>query len=189
MPAIPQVTPRTVHKICEETRAPVAASAAQSRPDCCTAVIYLHTAIHRLCLTSPDVTQISAVTVVRAPTHCCSAGAHRQVAARIPTAPRAKQRTAVLRTVGQACRWTVCSIAVGTALLQAYGRGSSIFRLERGPAHSKPKPCRSNTVDTSILRYCTARRRSVLLPWPAVRMRAPPASMLQLSAVMPRVLT
>ena len=118
MPAIPQVTPRTVHKICEETRAPVAASAAQSRPDCCTAVIYLHTAIHRLCLTSPDVTQISAVTVVRAPTHCCSAGAHRQVAARIPTAPRAKQRTAVLRTVGQACRWTVCSIAVGTVILR-----------------------------------------------------------------------
>ena len=94
MPAIPQVTPRTVHKICEETRAPVAASAAQSRPDCCTAVIYLHTAIHRLCLTSPDVTQISAVTVVRRRT-VCSAGAQ----------PRAKQRTAVpcsvLRTVGQ----------------------------------------------------------------------------------------
>jgi len=31
-----------------------------------------------------------------------------------------------------------CSGYCDTALLQAYGRGSSIFRLERGPAHSKP---------------------------------------------------
>src|SRR5271166_1288072 len=142
MPAIPpQVTPRTVHKICEETRTPVAASAAQSRPDCCTAVIYLHTAIHRLCLTSPDVTQISAVTVVRAPTHCCSAGAHRQVAARIPecTADEATDRgPAHGRPSMPLDCLQYCSGYCDTALLQAYGRGSSIFRLERGPAHSKP---------------------------------------------------
>ena len=75
-PYYPQVTPRTVHEICEETGAPAAASAGQSGPDCCTAVIYLHTAVHRLWLTSPGVTQMLAVTVVRAPTHCCSAGAH-----------------------------------------------------------------------------------------------------------------
>ena len=76
MPTIPQVTPRTVHEICEETGAPAAASAGQSGPDCCTAVIYLHTAVHRLWLTSQAFTEMSAVTVVRAPTHCCSAGAH-----------------------------------------------------------------------------------------------------------------
>jgi replication initiator protein RepSA len=142
MPAIPQVTPRTVHKICEETRAPVAVSAAQSRPDCCTAVIYLHTAIHRLCLTSPDVTQISAVTVVRAPTHCCSTGAHRQVAARIPAAARAKQRTAVpcsvLRTVGQHAAGLPAVVQWILRYCRAYGRGSSVFGLEHGPARGRP---------------------------------------------------
>ncbi len=148
-----------------------APSAAQSRPDWCTAVIYLHTAIHRLCLTSPDATQISAVTVVRAPTHCCSAGAHRQVAARIPTAPRAKQRTAVLRTVGQACRWTVCSIAVGTVILR-YCRltgAEAAFSGSSGACAQQAKPCRSNTVDTSILRYCTARSQKEVRPAPVAR--------------------
>ena len=42
----------TVHEICEEIRPAAVASAGQSGPDCCTAVIYLHTAVHRLWLTS-----------------------------------------------------------------------------------------------------------------------------------------
>ena len=165
----PQATPRTVHEICEETRAPAAASAAQSRPDCCAAVIYLHTAVHRLCLTSPGVTQMSAVTVVRAPTHCCSgwraqaSGTHTD-----RTAGEATDRGPVFGPAHgrPGIRWTGCSIAVDNAILcycRACGRGSSIFGLERGPARGR-RTCRSNTVDTAVLRYCMVRKRSVLLP-------------------------
>ena len=82
----------------------------------------------------PGVTQMPAVTAVRAPTHCCSAGAHRQVAARIPTAPRAEaaSRSPVFgHAYGRsACRWIPCS----------------------------------NAVDAAILRYCTTRRRGCPAP-------------------------
>lgn len=123
--------------VTQGTKLRSAASAAQSRPDCCAAVIYLHTAVHRLCLTSPGVTQMSAVTVVRAPTHVARAGAHRQVAARIPTAPRAKQRTAVpcsvLRTVGQHAAGLPAVLQWILRYCRAYGRRGSIFGLERRP--------------------------------------------------------
>jgi hypothetical protein len=42
-----------VHEICEQTRRASCGDCWHSGPNCCTAVIYLHTAVHRLWLTSP----------------------------------------------------------------------------------------------------------------------------------------
>ena len=167
----PQLTPRTVHEICEETRAPAAASAAQSRPDCCAAVIYLHTAVHRLCLTSPGVTQMSAVTVVRAPTHCCS-GWRAQASRGTHTDRTAGEATDRGPVFGPAhgrpgIRWTGCSIAVDNVILRycrACGRGKQHFRARAWACARGRRTCRSNTVDTAVLRYCMVRKRSVLLP-------------------------
>ena len=98
--------------------APAVASVGQSGPECCTVVIYLHTAVHRLWVTPPGVTPMPAVTAVRAPTHRCPAGAHRQVGVRIPAALRAEatSRGPVFRHAHgrSACRWIACSNAVAS---------------------------------------------------------------------------
>ncbi len=142
MPAIPQVTPRTVHKICEETRAPVAASAAQSRPECCAITPRL---VHR-CNLSPHSHPQTVLNFPRRYTDLCG---HRRACADallLGWRAQASRGTHTDCTAGEATDrgpahgrpsmpldcLQYCSGYCDTALLQAYGRGSSIFRLERG---------------------------------------------------------
>ena len=78
---------RIVHEICEEIRAPAVASAVQPGPDCCTAVIYLHTAVHKLWLTSQALTGV-----------CASASCvHRRTDARLAPAGSRGTKTATPR--------------------------------------------------------------------------------------------
>ena len=139
MPAIPQVTPRTVHEVCEETGAPAAASAGQSDPDCCTGVIYLHTAVHRLWLTSPGV-----YTDVCGHRRACtdalllgwralaSRGTHTDRAAGGGNVPRSRAR-ACARSVGMPLDGLqYCSGNCSTVLLQSLRARKQHFGLERG---------------------------------------------------------
>ena len=154
----PQVTPRNVYEICGETRRASCGECWQSGPDCCTAVIYLHTAVHRLWLT------------LRRYAHVCG---HRRACtdALLPGWPaQASRCTHTDRTAGGSnvprSRVRACARSTGMPLsclqyCRRYGNTALLYDQEEGP------PCSRG---------------------PQVRCAHRPASMLQLSAVMPRVL-
>ena len=95
---------------------------------------------------APCATPLSAITAVRAPTHCCSAGVRRQVTAGIPAAPRAgaTSRDPMFGHAPDrlATPPDFCSNTVDTALLGGQEKGPS---CSRGPqsrgAHRLPACC------------------------------------------------
>lgn len=119
-----------------QTGAPAAASARQSDADCCIAVTYLHTRPQTV-VNFPG-RYAGVCGHPRALAHCWPAGARRQVAARIPAAPRGSNvRGPRVRVCAQAAGMPLsylqcCSIYCNTALLEG-----SPFRF----AHRRPACC------------------------------------------------
>lgn len=132
--------------------APTVAGAGQSGPGCCTAVIYLHTAVHTLWLTSPGVNRcLRSLSCV-----------HRRTDAR-PT-PAGKPRHADGHTAVGAKSCGPVSGHAHVGPRHAAGLPGSLRNLRPrkqhsglgpGPARGRPA-CRSNTVKTVILRHCMA---------------------------------